>query len=557
MMSDKNSQIRPRAFGFWPGWIEPWSLAAGAVAVVVLAPMLSVVWLALTATGNIWPHLLSTVLPRYLATTLRLMLAVGVLTAVMGVSTAWLVTMYRFRGARLMAVLLLFPLALPAYVGAYALVDFLDYSGPLQRALRAAFGWTSARDYWFFEIHSEAMAALVLSAALYPYVYLLTRAALREQSGASYEVARSLGLGPWALFWRLGLPLVRPAVAVGVALAMMETVADFGTVATFGVQTLTTGVFSTWLNGGNAGGAAQISGVILALVLALVSLERYSRKNARFYAQARASRPVVAQDLTGWRGGLALLACAVPFGLGFVLPVAVMAGHALTQPQAWAAAGLGQAVLNTLLVAGTAAVLTVAAALVLVYAARLARRRVAQLVLPLTALGYAAPGAVLAVGILLPLAAFDHRLADLVLATTGHDPGLMLTGSAFAIILAYVVRFFGIAQGAAEAGFGRIAPSLPMAARALGRGPAATLREIYLPLMRGSIGSAVLVVFVDCVKELPATLLLRPFNFNTLSTRVYELASLERIGEAAPAALIVTAVGLVAVLALARSEQSD
>ncbi|WP_394970583.1 ABC transporter permease [Cypionkella sp.] len=554
MMSDKNTQIPRRR---WPSWLDGWSIAAAAVAMVVLAPMLSVVWLALTATGNIWPHLLSTVLPRYLAATLRLMLAVGVLTAVMGVGTAWLVTMYRFRGAKVMSALLLFPLAIPAYVGAYALVDFLDYSGPMQRALRAAFGWTSARDYWFFEIHSEPMAALVLSAALYPYVYLLTRAALREQSGASYEVARALGLGPWALFWRLGLPLVRPAVAVGVALAMMETVADFGTVATFGVQTLTTGVFSTWLNGGNAGGAAQISGVILALVLGLVSLERYSRRNARFYAQARASRPVVAQDLAGWRGALALLACALPFCMGFVLPVAVMAGHALAKPEAWAAAGLGQAALNTVLVAGVAAVVTVSAALVLVYAAKLARRRLAQAVLPLTALGYAAPGAVLAVGILLPLAALDHRLADLVLAVSGTDPGLMLTGTAVAIILAYVVRFFGIAQGAVDAGFGRIAPSLPMAARALGRGPAATLRAIYLPLMRGSVGSALLVVFVDCVKELPATLLLRPFNFNTLSTRVYELASLERIGEAAPAALIVTAVGLVAVTLLARSSQSD
>ena len=399
------------------------------------------------------------------------------------------------------------------------------------------------------------MAILVLSAALYPYVYLLTRAALREQSGASYEVARSLGLGPWGMFWRLGLPLVRPAVAAGVALAMMGTVADFGTVATFGVETLTTGVFSTWLNGDNAGGAAQISGVILMLVLMLLTIERQSRRNARFHRQSRASRPVVAQALTGWRGGLALLACLIPFVLGFVLPVAVMGGHALAKPQAWASAGLGQAALNTVLVGGAAAFVTVAAALFLVYASRMAGRRFARAVLPLTTLGYAAPGAVLAVGILMPLAALDHRLADAVLALTGTDPGLLLTGTAAAIILAYVVRFFGLAQGAVDTAFGRVSPSLPMAARALGRGPMGALRDVYLPLMRGSVASAMLVVFVDCVKELPATLLLRPFNFNTLATRVYEQAGLERIGEAAPAALIVTAVGLGAVALLARASR--
>lgn len=546
MMTKQNSRIRG---------LDGWTLGAGLIAVVVLAPMASVLWLAFHPTENIWPHLLSTVLPRYFSATLRLMLGVGVLTALMGTGAAWLVTMHRFCGSRALEYALLFPLAIPAYVSAYALVDFLDYSGPLQIGLRGTFGWASARDYWFPEVHSEPMAVLVLSSALYPYVYLLTRAALREQSGASYEVARSLGLGPWGLFWRLGLPLVRPAIAAGVALAMMETVADYGTVATFGVQTLTTGVFSTWLNGGNAGGAAQISGVILLLVLALLTIERRGRRNARFHRQSRASRPVVAQEVTGWRGALALVACLIPFGLGFVLPVAVMGGHALTKPEAWASAGLGQAALNTLLVGGVAAFVTVAAALLLVYASRIATRPFARGLLPLTSLGYAAPGAVLAVGILLPLATLDHRLADLVLAITGHDPGLMLTGTAVAIILAYVVRFFGIAQGTVDTAFGRISPSLPMAARALGRGPGGALREVYLPLMRGSVASALLVVFVDCVKELPATLLLRPFNFNTLSTRVYEQASLERIGEAAPAALIVTAVGLAAVALLARASR--
>jgi len=554
MMTQQNTRILKRPYGFR---LDLWSIGALLVAAIVLTPMLAVLWIAFHPTENIWPHLMATVLPRYFATTLRLMLGVGVLTAAMGTGAAWLVVMFRFPGSRILDYALLFPLAIPAYVGAYALVDFLDYAGPLQIALRSTFGWASARDYWFPEIHSEPTAIAVLSAALYPYVYLLTRSALREQSGASYEVARSLGLGPFGLFWRLGLPLIRPAIAAGVALAMMETVADFGTVATFGVQTLTTGVFSTWLNGGNAGGAAQIAGVVLALILVLLSVEYISRRNARFHRQSRASRPVTPTQLRGAKAFAALGLCLIPFAMGFLLPVAVMMGHAIAKPQVWLAPGLGAAALNTAVVGGIAAILTVSAALFLVYGVRLAGRRLARLVLPVTTLGYAAPGAVLAVGLLVPLAALDHRLADGILAVTGYDPGLLLTGTAAAIVLAYIVRFFGVAQGAVDTAFGRISPSLPMAARSLGRGATGTLRDVYLPLMRGSIASALLVVFVDCVKELPATLLLRPFNFNTLSTRVYELASLERIGEAAPAALVVVAMGLAAVALLARATKNS
>ena len=386
-------------------------------------------------------------------------------------------------------------------------------------------------------------------------MYLLTRQALREQSGGVYEVARALGTGGWGLFWRLGLPLARPAIAAGVALALMETVADFGTVAHFGVQTLTTGVFSTWLNGGNAGGAAQIAGVIMTLIFLLVAMERISRRNARFHRPARHARPIEPQTLTGWRAALAFGLCLMPFLFGFVLPVGVMLTHAFDRPDVWIAPGLGSAALNTLIVGGTAALITVGAALFLVYGVRMAGRGLARLILPVTLLGYAAPGAVLAVGLLVPLAALDHRVADTILALTGTDPGLLLTGTSAAIVLAYVVRFFGIAQGAVDSAFGRISPSLPMAARSLGEGNGGTLRRLYLPLMRGSVASALLVVFVDCVKELPATLLLRPFNFNTLSTRVYELASLERLGEAAPAALVVTALGLAAVALLARTHR--
>uniref|UniRef100_A4WSL1 Binding-protein-dependent transport systems inner membrane component n=1 Tax=Cereibacter sphaeroides (strain ATCC 17025 / ATH 2.4.3) TaxID=349102 RepID=A4WSL1_CERS5 len=555
MIDPRPSDLRAPRKGLRLPRPDGWSLGALVIATLVLMPIVSIVWIAFHPVENIWPHLLSSVLPRYLTNTLVLMTGVAALTAAVGTGAAWLVTMYRFPGARVLDHALLFPLAIPAYIGAYALADFFDYSGALQTTLRGLAGWQSARDYWFPEVRSRWAAILVLSSALYPYVYLLARAAFREQSGASYEVARALGKGPWGLFFRVGLPLARPAIAAGVALAMMETVADFGTVEHFGVQTLTTGIFSVWLTAGNAGGAAQIAGVVLVLIFLLLALERIGRRNARFHRMSRGARPIQPVRLRGVRGWVASALCALPVAMGFLLPVGVMLNHALRKPDAWTSPGLTRALANTLTVGGVAAVLTVGGAVFLVYGVRLARRGVPRLVLPLTLLGYAAPGAVLALGLLIPLAALDHRLADAVAAVTGRDPGLLLTGTAAALVLAYMVRFFGVAQGAVDSAFGRISPSLPMAARSLGRGPGAVLGRVYLPLMRGSVATALLVVFVDCVKELPATLLLRPFNYNTLATRAHEQASLERLGEAAPAALLVMLVGIAAVALLARANR--
>ena len=349
------------------------------------------------------------------------------------------------------------------------------------------------------------------------------------------------------------MPLARPAIAAGVAIVMMETVNDFGVVDFFAVQTLTTGIFSVWLETGNAGGAAQIACLILTIILVLSVLERTGRCKSRFYGGARQRRPIAPQPVPGAVGWLATLLCLIPFSVGFVLPVAVMVVHALRSPQAWLSASLLRALLNTLMVGGSAAVLTVLAAIFMVYGVRMTGARIARFLFPVAAIGYAAPGAVLAVGILIPLAAFDHLLADVVLRLTGRDPGLILTGSAGAMIFAFAVRFFAIAQGALDSAFGRIAPSLPLAARSLGRNIGGTLRTVYLPLMRGSVGTATLLVFVDSVKELPATLLLRPFNFETLATRVHEKASLENITDAAPAALLIIAVGLAAVALLARA----
>ncbi|RJE87386.1 ABC transporter permease [Paracoccus onubensis] len=530
-----------------------WSMAALLIACLVLMPVAAVVWMALKPTENIWPHLMNSVLPRYLSNTVILALGTGSLSAVMGAGTAWLISIYDFPGREWLQWLLLIPLAVPAYIGAYALADFLDYSGPVQTALRGWFGWSNARDYWFPRVRSIEAAILVLSAALYPYVYLLTRAALHEQSGSAYEVARALGAGPWGLFRRVGLPLARPAIVAGSAIAMMETVADYGVVSYFGVQTLNTGIFTTWLERRNAGGAAQIACVILLVVVILALWERAARRKARYHQSPRQPRPVTRQNLKGVAAITATILCAIPVGLGFVLPVGVILKYALAYPEGWITPGLGLAVWHTISLGGIATLLTVGFALVMVYGVRLSGRSLPRLLLPVTMIGYAAPGAVLAVGILIPLAALDHRVADFVEGLTGTDPGLILTGSGAAIVFAYMVRFFAIGQGAVDAAFTRISPSLPMAARSLGRNNRAVLKDIFVPLMRGSVGSAMLLVFVDCCKELPATLLLRPFNYETLATRVHEKASLEDLGNAAPAALLVMCVGLLAVFLLARA----
>ena len=560
-MTDQNTQVSAPATGARTGasaggrWPTLWSLGAILIGLAVVAPIVAILWMALAPSENVWPHLAATVLPRYLSNTAIMAVSVAVIAAMVGTGSAWYVAMYRFPGSRWLEWALLFPLAIPAYVGAYALVDFLEFSGPVQTGLRGFFGWDSARDYWFPEIRSRWAAVIVLAAALNPYVYLLARTAFREQSGGIYEVARALGSGPFARFWRVGLPLARPAIAAGTAIVMMETVSDFGVVEFFAVQTLTTGIFTTWLELGNAGGAAQLSLVILGLVLLLVGLEKASRSKSRFYQGARHQRPIETLRLTGWHGWVATALCVVPFAVGFVLPVGVIGWHAAVNAEGWLAPGLVEALRNTLVVGGAAAVVTVTAALFLTYGVKLTASRLPRKVTPVTTIGYAAPGAVLGVGILIPLAAADNAIADAVLGLTGWDPGLFMTGTAFAVVYAYSVRFFAIAQGAAEAAMDRVSPSLPMAARSLGRTAGGALREIYVPLIRGSVGTALLLVFVDSVKELPATLLLRPFNYNTLSTRVYEKASLEQIGQAAPAAMLVIAVGLAAVALAARASR--
>ncbi|MCF6304265.1 MAG: iron ABC transporter permease [Rhodobacteraceae bacterium] len=549
-MVDKTSQIYK---SHRKARLDIWSAGSILIALLILAPLFAVVWIAFFPSENIWKHLLATTLPRYFRNSLILMVTVGLGAGIIGTGTAWLVVMKRFPLRRVLEWALLMPLAIPAYIGAYALVDFLEYAGPVQTWMRGFFGWENSQNYWFPEIRSIWFAALVLTLSLYPYVYLMSRAAFREQSANMIEVSRALGCGPWQSFFRVALPLARPAIAASLAIVMMETLNDFGTVDYFAVQTLTTGIFTVWLQGYNAGGAAQIASVILTLVLVLAVFEKLNRKKRRFHSLSARITPVTPERLRGFRALLASIACLLPFLLGFVLPLGVIGSNAMAHLDTWADPSLWRAAGNTVFLGATAALLVVLGALFMVFGARRSRLRLPRILMPLTAIGYAAPGAVLAIGLLIPLAAFDNALADFVESRLGVDIGLILTGSSAAIIFAYIVRFFAIPQGGIDAALGRVTPSMEMASRSLGRNSWQTLWSVQVPLIRGSVLVAGLLVFVDAVKELPATLILRPFNFDTLATRVYGQASLENLPAAAPAALLVTLTGLLPVILLARA----
>ena len=534
-----------------------WSASALLISAFILLPIVSVIFLAVFPTDNIWPHLMATTLPRYISTTILLMISVGTLAGIIGTLTAWLVVRYSFTGSIWLQWALLMPLAIPGYVGAYALVDLLEYAGPVQSILRETFGWSSSQDYWFPEIRSFGAAVFVLSLSLYPYVYLLTRVAFRDQASSVEEVARSLGAPPFERFFKISLPLARPAVAAGVAIVMMETVNDFGTVDYFAVQTLTTGIFSVWLQSSNVGGAAQLACVVLTIVILLVSLEKLSRRRMQFFNMSSKQKKVKKIRVHGAINILAFLCCFMPVLLGFALPLVVLAEHSMSSPHLFLDKALIDATWNTVFTGTIAAAFTVFLSIFMVFGMKSMKGKLPKITMPITTIGYAVPGAVLGVGILIPLAALDNAMADAIYFITDIDLGLIFTGTSFAIILAYIVRFFAIGQSATEAALGRISPNLEHAARSLGKNRASILNKIYLPIIKGSLGSAMLLVFVDCVKELPATLLLRPFNFDTLSTRVHEQASLEDLANAAPAAIYISLVGLCAVVLLARTNRFE
>jgi len=527
-----------------------WTAVPALLAIVMALPLATIVVLSLAAPGNVWPQLVRTVLPATLIDTAILLAGVALLTLTFGACTAWLVTMCRFPGRALLDRLLVLPLAMPTYIVAYAYVELLDYSGPLQGLLRSAFGWTSARDYWFPDIRSMGGAILVLSAALYPYVYLSARASFVQQSVCVLEVARTLGRTSMGVLWSVALPLARPALAGGVALAAMECLNDLGAVQYLGVRTLSVSIYTAWLQQSSLGGAAQIALVAVLAVLALLMAERALRGHSRFHHSTGRYRAIPFTDLEGWRGAAAAAFCAVPVVAGFIAPFALLLAQATAHVSEALAPDFWRAARNSVGVAAAAAVVTVALGLLLAYARRVAPNLIVRATVRGAGLGYALPGTVLALGLIIPLAAFDNRLDALLRSSLGISSGLLLSGSVLVIVLAYAVRFLTVALSALEAGFERLSPNLDAAARALGETALTALWRVHIPLLAPALGAAALLVFVDGMKELPATLLMRPFNFETLATHVYSYAGLEQFENATPGALAIVLVGLVPVLLL-------
>jgi iron(III) transport system permease protein len=533
------------------------SLAGLALAALVSLPLLAVLLAAAVPAGAVWAHIAATTLPDMLANSAMLAALVAAMAGSAGALTAWLVTACRFPGHRVLEVALLLPLAMPAYVSAYAYTWLLDAAGPVQSAIRAATGLTWREMAWFPDIRSLPGAALVLAMVLYPYVYLLCRNAFLGQSTCLVEVSRTLGHSLGQTFLRVALPLARPALAAGLGLALMEVLADFGTVQHFGVRTLTTGIYETWFGLEDRGAASQLAAALLGCVAMLLLLERLARGGRRFHPTTTRHPPFRPVALKGLLGVAAMLCCLAPVVLGFLLPAGTLLRLMLEAGDPLALRGLMPFATNSLLLSGLTALLAVALAAVLAWGARLYAGAAPRWALRIAGLGYALPGSVIAVGTLMPFGLFDNALDGGARAHLGLSVGLVLSGSVAALIFAYLVRFMAVALGSLESGLARLKPSMRDAARSLGASGGRAIWRVEVPLARGAMLSAAILVFVDTMKELPATLIIRPFNFDTLAVRVYTLASDERLAEASTGALLIVLVGLLPLWVLTRAMRRD
>ena len=521
------------------------------VAAACLLPMLAVALAAVTGGTDTVGHLLDTVLPRYATTTFVLVILVSLGTFALGVGSAWLVTMTRFPGVRLLEIALVLPMAFPSYVLAYAYTYVLDHPGIVQSTLRQVTGW-GPRDYWFPEIRSTGGAAAMLILVLYPYVFLLARAAFLQQSSGAFLAARTLGHSAWSAFWRVSLPMARPAIAGGVLLAVMETIADFGTAAYFGVQTFATGIYTSWFTMADRSAAAQLALCLLVFALMLAMAERASRGKARYHAAGKRHMKMPPEPLKGLRAVLAFALCATPVLLGFVLPAVILAVMGLEGEQDLLSRRYIRFIQNSITLAGAGALITVTAAICVGFFQRLRPGRRAEATAYLARLGYAVPGGVIAVGLMVPFAAFDNALDGWMRDTFDISTGLLITGSIWLLVAAYMVRFLAAALGAYEGGQSTVHVHMDAAARSLGETPLGTLRRIHLPILTPSLLTALLIVFVDVMKELPATLIMRPFNYDTLAVQAYRLASDERLEGAAVPSLVIVAIGLLPVILICR-----
>lgn len=532
---------------------KSWNIVTLLIALLVSVPIITVLANIFVPSGEVWSHLAQTVLPNYVINSFWLMIGVGFGVFVLGVGTAWLVTMCRFPGSRYFNWLLILPMAVPAYLMAYTYTDFLAFTGPLQGMLRDVTGWGYG-DYWFPNVRSLGGAILMMSFVFFPYVFLLTRAAFLEQSSSLLEASRSLGATPFESFYKVALPLARPSIAAGMALALMETLNDFGTVDYFGIQTFTTGIYRTWFGLGERVAAAQLSAFLLLFILVLILLERWSRNrmNTQQGGTGRYKRLFV-YELKGWKAWASTTFCAIPVLIGFLIPVLILTEMMISNFETAVDARFVQFSLNTILVAVIAGIVALAVALVMAYGARLNPSFLTKASTRIGSMGYAIPGSVIAVGILIPFGWMDNTVDSFLRENFGISSGLILSGTIFALIFAYVVRFLAVAFNTVEASLGKITTSMDEAAQGMGYKYGNILGKVHMPMMKGSLFAAIMLVVVDVIKELPATIIVRPFNFDTLAVQVYRLASDERLAESSGAALAIVLVGLIPVFILSRS----
>ncbi|HDN9023731.1 ABC transporter permease [Aeromonas veronii] len=533
-----------------------WMTGSWAIALLLGLPVIALLFSAFSAEGDLFRHLADTVLLDYLGNTLGLVVGVVLLSLLFGVPTAWLVAMCQVPGRRALQWALMLPMAMPSYIVAYVYTDLLDYSGPLQAGLRALFGWNSPADYWFPAVRSLGGAAWVLALVLFPYVYLLTRASFLEQSVSLIHSSRLLGCTPWQSFRRLSLPLARPAIMVAVSLVAMETLADFATVHFFAINTLTTAVYDTWLGYGSLATAAKLSCLMLLAVVLLIALERRSRSRQQVFQKSMGHEQPLRYPLKGMSRALAAFWCWGLVLAGFGLPFVILLDYGVRYfelswtPEFVRFAG------NSLAISALTALLAMGIALLLGFFRRLDGGIKSLLPLRIAAMGYAMPGTVLAIGVLVPLTALDFAINDLAEWLGRQGPGLLLTGTITAIVFGYLVRFVAIAIGSVESSMGKISPSLDMAARSLGQGDGGMLRRVHLPLVRRGLFAGTMLVFIESMKELPAALLLRPFNFDTLATHVYQFVSDEMLERGALGAIVIVLVGLLPLIWVNRSLDS-
>ncbi len=554
MLVTRDTQALPNTpiFKFNSFPLTRWNIVLVLLSLLFSIPLAVVLGSIFFPAKEIWSHLANTVLTDYIINSLVLFVGVGSFSLILGVIPAWLVTMYRFPMSRYLEWALLLPMAIPAYIIAYSYTGMLDVAGPLQTSLREITGW-QYRDYWFPEIRSLGGAITMLSLVLYPYIYLLARAAFIEQSVCVLEVSRTLGCNAIDAFRRVALPLARPAIMVGLSLVVMETLADYGTVQYFGVSVFTTGIFRTWFGLGNSLAAAQLSALLLVFVAVFLYLEKRSRRQARFHHTSNRYSSLMQQQLNKGSGLCALVSCVTPVLLGFIIPLLFLINLALDTYSEVLGKDFYLLLFNSLLLAFATAILALLIALFMAYSNRNSASSINRFMVRFVSMGYAIPGTVIAVGVLIPFAWFDNTLDAFLTEYFNISSGLLISGTVVILIFAYLTRFLAVSINTVEAGLIKIKPSMDEVAKTIGMSPISIIKRIHMPMMRGSLLTALLLVFIDVLKELPVTLILRPFNFNTLAVRTYELANEERLADAAVPALAIVLAGVIPVIMISNS----